>query len=122
MGGVYLRYLGLATSFPTSEGAGCNFLGSRRREKVSGGWMLSQLEQGLELRSQMLNSGSLEAERDSVGNLGWVYLAEQLGNTGCVVGPSEWELGAGRTSETPAPQEAPERDKKCSGWVRMGAK
>lgn len=36
-GGMYLHCLGLATSFPTSAGAGCNFLGSRRREKVSGG-------------------------------------------------------------------------------------
>lgn len=84
--------------------------------------MLSQLEQGLGLRSQMLNSGSLEAERDRGGSLGWVYLAEPLGDTGCVVGPSGWEVGAGRTSETPAPQEAPERDKKRSGWVRVGAK
>lgn len=84
--------------------------------------MLSQLEQGLELRSQMLNSGSHEAERDLGGSLGWVFLAELLGDTGCVVGPSKWELGAEWTSETPAPQEAPERDKKCSGGVRVGAK
>lgn len=57
--------------------------------------MLSQLEQGLELRSQMLNSGSHEAERDLGGSLGWVYLAELLGDTGIVCC---WALKVGTCS------------------------
>lgn len=77
--------------------------------------MLSQLEWGLELTSQMLNSGSREAEREFGGNLGWGSQGKAVrGYRLCWdfmkevskgVGPSEWELRAGA-------EEASERDKK----------